>query len=135
MATDIREEQAPSVTTLASGIVQDLQDLVKHQFELFKHEIRDEVRQVKVASLALAAAGCVALVGLLLLGITLSLGLSAIAPTLPLWASFAIVTVAFLLCGGGLCALGLVTLNRVNPIDNDSTQAFKENVQWITKQK
>jgi len=135
MATDVKDDQAQSVTSLVSGIVEDAQELLKQQFELFKHELRSDFSKVKTAAQVLAVGGGVGLVGCILLGVTLGLLLQAIAPELPLWAAFAIVTAVFLVIAGALVAIGLGKLNSVNPLPDQTAEALKENVQWITKPK
>jgi len=123
------------MTALVSGIVEDARELLKQQFELFKHEVRDDVRKIRVAMLALGVAAGIGFVGTLLLGITLGLLLNALLPALPLWASFGIVTAVFLLVCGGLCALSFFKLRSIDPLNNETAEALKENVQWITKPK
>jgi uncharacterized membrane protein YqjE len=135
MATDLREDQAPSVTALTSGIIDDVQELLKQQFELFKHELRDDVAKIKVAALALATAAGVGFMGFFLLGITLGLALNAVVPSLPLWGCFAIVTAVFFISAGALCALGVFKLKSIDPMHDETAQALKENVQWVTKPK
>lgn len=135
MATDVREDRAPSVTGLTSGIIDDVQELLKQQFELFKHELRDDMRKLKVAALALATGAGLGLMGFFLLGLTLGLLLNALIPALPLWGAFAIVTAVFFISAGALCALGVFKLNSIDPMHNETAQALKENVQWVTKPK
>jgi uncharacterized membrane protein YqjE len=135
MATDVKDQNGASVTSLVSGIVEDAQDLLKQQFELFKHELRADVRKVKEGTLLLGVAGGIALVGSLLIGITASLLLQEIFPSLHLWVAFAIVSAAFLLGGGILCAAGLAKFNSIDPLQDETAETLKENVQWITKPK
>jgi len=135
MATDVREDRAPSVTTLTTGIIDDVQELLKQQFELFRHELRDDVQKLKVAVLALATGAGLGFMGLFLLGITLGLLLNAVIPGLPLWGSFAIVTAVFFISAGALCVLGVFRLKSIDPMHDETAQALKENVQWVTKPK
>jgi len=53
----------PGVTKLVGGIIDDLQELLKAQLELFQAEIEDDLRQTKEASMLLAAGGLVLLLG------------------------------------------------------------------------
>jgi len=46
MSPHQQTDAEPSVTTLVAGIVRDAQELVKEQFELFKHEIRSMSRKL-----------------------------------------------------------------------------------------
>jgi F0F1-type ATP synthase assembly protein I len=135
MATDVKNDQASSVTSLVSGIVEDAQELLKQQFELFKRELHADARKFATALAAFGIAACVGLISTLLLGITLSLLLNYVAPALPLWAAFAIVTAVFLICGGGLCVAGWAKLRSINPLSDQTAETLKENVQWIMKPK
>jgi hypothetical protein len=114
--------------------VEDAQELLKQQFELFKHELRSDFIQVKTAAQVLAVGAGVGLVGCFLLGITLSLALQA-ATEMSWWAAFAIITAFFVIGAGVLIAIGLGKLNSVNPLPDQTAEALKENVQWITKPK
>jgi hypothetical protein len=135
MATDLRGEQAPSVASLGSGIIEDAQELLIQQFELFKQEVRADVRRIKVATQVLGFGAGLGLVGSLLLGVTCCLLLQDVAPALPLWACFALVGGIFLTFGGGVYAVGMALLSRVNPLPEQTAAALKENVQWLTKLK
>src|SRR5262245_23399001 len=135
MAIDIKNEETQSVTSLVSGIVEDAQELLKQQFELFKRELHADAHKFATALLAFGVAACVGLVSALPVGITLGLLLNYLVPALPLWASFGIVTGVFLICGGGLIAVGWARLRSINPLSDQTAEALKENVQWIMKPK
>jgi len=53
MATDLRSDHEPSVTELVSGILNDAQTLFKQQFEMLKHEVKEDFRKTREASLML----------------------------------------------------------------------------------
>jgi len=135
MATDVKNDNEQSVTSLVGGIVQDAQDLLKQQFELLKHEVRSDIAKLKSGFQVLAIGAGIALLGCILFSIALALGLQAAVPSLPLWACFAIVGVVFLAIGGGLLAMGSGQLHNVNPLPEETGEALKENVQWITNRK
>jgi hypothetical protein len=135
MATEVLNEQNPSVVSLVSGILQDAQKLVTQQFELFKQELRGEVDKATAALKVTMAGASIAFVGAILLGIGFALALQAALPELPLWASFAIFGGVFLALGGGLCLAGWGQLHTVTPLPEQSENALKENMQWLTNQK
>jgi Na+/melibiose symporter-like transporter len=54
---------------------------------------------------------------------------------LPQWGSYGIVAGVFLVIGAILVALGVQKVKTVHPLHNETTEALKENVQWIMKPK
>ena len=136
MATDLHHDQSASVTTLVSGIVHDAQELMKQQFELLKAEVRDDFRKVRDASEMIGAGAGLALMGGILLSLTLVYLLEFLFhPHLPLWACFGIVAALFVIAGACLYLAGKRKLDKVNPLPEQTAEALKENVQWITKPK
>jgi len=135
MAVETKPENDVSVTSLVSGIISDAQDLFKQQFELLKHDVREDIRKAKDASLMLVCGLSCSLVGLLLLGLTLAHLLAWAVPTLPLWACYGICGGVLAAVGGGLSYAGLSKFETVDPVPRASAEALKENVQWITNPK
>jgi Putative Actinobacterial Holin-X, holin superfamily III len=135
MATDLKNENEPSMTSVVSGIVHDAQELLEQQVELLKHEIRADIRQAKVATQVLSVGAAFGLVGGLLLGVALALLLQFAAPDLPLWACYAICGGALLALGAGFFAAGVAKLHAINPVPEQSAEALKENLQWTMKPK
>jgi hypothetical protein len=135
MATDLKNENDQSVTSLVGGIVQDAQELLKQQFELLKHEVRTDVGKLKTGAQVIGAGAAIGVLGSFLLSIALALGLQTAVPALPLWACFAILGGIFLVVGGGLYAVGLGQIQTVHPLSDETGEALKENVQWITNRK
>ena len=135
MATDLHPDQSASVTSLVSGIVHDAQDLMKQQLELLKAEVRDDFRKVRDASEMLGAGAGLALMGGILLTLTLVHLLNWLIPDMPQWAAYGIVAVVFIAGGAGLYLAGKRMLDKVNPLPEQTAEALKENVQWITQRK
>jgi hypothetical protein len=135
MATDLKNGQDQSVTSLVSGIMQDAQELLKQQFELFKHEVRTDIRKIEAGLQVMGTGLAFGIVAAFLLGIAICLGLQAIWPGLALWACFAIGGGLFAGIGGALLVAGWSQLHAVNPLPDKTAEALKENVQWITNPK
>ncbi len=133
MATDFRTNSEPSMTDLMSGIISDAQDLMKQQLALFRTEIKQDVRRTKQALIAVVCGLALVSVGGALLSFMLVYGLSAAVPALPLWGCFGIV--GGVLAGvGGLAFYSAVRqFQEFNPLPDESAQALKENVQWISQ--
>jgi hypothetical protein len=135
MITDVKSENDASVTTLVSGIISDAQDLLKQQVELFKGEVREDLRKTREAGTVLGLGLVVCLVGAILLGLMLVHLLAWADPAITMWGCYAICGGAILAIGIGLCFAGVAKFNSFNPLPDKSAQALKENVQWITKPK
>ena len=135
MATDVQSTHEPSMVELVTGIVNDGQTLLKHQFEMFKHELKEDVRKARDGSIMLGISAGVGVVGAILLAIALSLLLNWLVPSLPLWVCFGIWGAVFIIVAVSLALAGKARLESVNPLEDDTAQTVKENVEWITKPK
>ena len=123
-----------SITGLVTGIIHDAEELFKQQVTLLKHEVREDVRKTKESVMAVAAGAVVAALGGLLLCWTVVYLLHEVAG-LPLWGSFLIVGGTFAVVGAILLYAGVRKLESFNPLPDETAEALKENVQWITKPK
>lgn len=132
-ATNTTPGPAPqSMAGLVSGIINDAQTLLRQQAEMLKSEVREDFKRSKRA----AEFGAIAVVCLTVgaLGV-----ITAIAYLLheqfgfKMWASWGIVSVAFLAVGGTLGWLSYNLLERFNPLPDKTFNALKENVTWQTK--
>jgi uncharacterized membrane protein YqjE len=124
----------PSMTSLVGDIVHDAQELVKQQLQLFKHELKDDVKRAQEGLPLLGAGASIALAAIFLLGVTVALLLSWAFQALPYWGSFAIVTVVFGVVGGALLYFAKKNLESL-PMSHQAAEATKENVEWLTKPK
>jgi uncharacterized membrane protein YgcG len=122
----------PSLTSLVSGIVTDVQQLVRQEINLARTEVKQEWDKAKTAAGALAAGmGLLGLGGVLLCFMLVHLihffGV-------PLWGCFGIVGGVLVLAGVVLAALGYSQASKVSVIPPQTAQTLKENVQWIKNQ-
>lgn len=134
MATNLQTSSEPSVPSLLSGIVHDAQELIKQQVELFKTEVRADIRKTKEATASLGLGLCFLLLSSTLLCLTLVYLLHELAG-LPLWASYLIVTAAVAVPGGFLAYTGWKKFNSFNPLPDETAQALKETLEWTTRPK
>jgi len=123
----------PSMGALATGIISDVQDLVKQQLALFQNEIKKDVHKIKEAAVILTWGVGIALAGVCLLGVTAAFLIHWSAPDLPLWICFAIAGAVWTGLGAALFMVGKRKLDSFNPLPNNSVEVMKENVQWIMK--
>jgi hypothetical protein len=139
MATDTAPPNAPpaegqTVTGLVSGIVADAQELVKQQVALVRAELKADFRKTVQAATLLAVGAAVSLPAIVLLCFMFVYLLHEPAG-LPLWASFLIVGGAFAVLSAVLVGVGIQRFRSFNPLPDQSVEAFKENVRWMTTPK
>jgi 4-amino-4-deoxy-L-arabinose transferase-like glycosyltransferase len=135
MSVDLKPAPNESMTTLVTGILTDAQELMKQQFKLFKHEVRSDLNKAKDASLLFGIGVGLGLAGVLLLGVAAAYLLVWLFPTLPLWTCFGICGLVLIAVAAGLWYAGMAKIESVKPVPEESVQALKENVQWITNPK
>ena len=135
MTPEVRSSADPTMTALVSGIVNDTQELLKQQMALIHSEIREDMRKTKEAVLRLALGLGVVVIGSLLLVLALPWLLTWIWPDLHIWAAYAIVGGVLVGIGGTLLLLATRRLSSFNPLPDQSYQALKENMRWITNPK
>jgi uncharacterized membrane protein YqjE len=135
MATNLQTGQEPSVAELATGVIHDFQELVKQQLELFKHELKADVRKTREVATSLA----LGLVLLSLGGIVVCIGLSELlfwlAPVLHRFGAYLIVGGLVTAIGAGLSYYGYQEFRASNLLPEESAEALKENLEWTTKPK
>lgn len=142
MADRIQTSSEPTVTSLLGDIVNDAQELIKQQLELFKHELKDDMNRAREALPSLGLGVSVAVAAIFLCGLTLAhLLYWAVNPAagtgpehFPLWGSYAIVTVVFGVVAGALLYFAKKNLESL-PMSRQAAEATKENVEWLTKPK
>lgn len=125
----------PSVTELVSGIVGDVQDLGRQHFELFRQEIKEDVRKASDAAASLAIGLAVLQIGVLLFCLMFVYLLANVAPTISLWGCFAIV-------GGIVTVIGLVAVlygiqkfKSVESLSNQTAEIMKDDARWLSQPK
>lgn len=121
---DLRRE---SFTSLASGIVDDVEEMFKAELKLARYEIRNDLANAKEA----AALGGVAMVSLLVGAFVTAVAAAQFIAWLgmPLWAGSLIVGALCLLTGA---AFGVAAKSKSKHLGPEQTvQSVKENVRWI----
>jgi len=136
MSNDVRTGPEASLTSLMTGIINDVQELLKQQLSLFRQEVKDDVRKTKEAVISLSAGTGILVLGGILLCLMLVYLLNWAFPSvLPLWACYGIIGGLLVLGGGALLYAGKRKLTSFNPLPDQSVGALRENVQWIMNPK
>jgi len=146
MATEVQNQNDTSVATLVSGIVTDVQDLIKQQLQLTRKEIEADFRKTREAASLLVLGIGVAFFGVFALclmlahlihQLTIPAGVAGSydPAAVPLWACHGIVAAVFLAVGGGMAFAGKKKFDSFNPLPDESAQVLKENIEWIANKK
>jgi hypothetical protein len=130
------------MTSLLRGIINDLGDLIRQEIRFARSEMKSDVRKTTRACAVLAlgaGAACLGVVLVAFMGVHLIHTLSSPAGTdtasIPLWGCYGIVAAVFLVVGAGVGWLGYQTLQKSNPLPDQTAQSVKENVEWIMNSK
>lgn len=132
MRTDTHNgaEQA-GVTTLVSGILSDVQQLLAQQTRLLRLEIRQDMHKARTGAMILGAGLVTAAVGGLLLCVALPLLLGALTGW-PQWACFGIFGILFVFIGGGAAYAAMRRFQGVASL-SESTTTAKENMACLLR--
>jgi len=135
MATDLKSAPETSVTELVSGIVGDVQDLMRQQFEMLQHDVKADLGKMRNGALLTGVGAALGLVAAFLLTQMLVELTHWWLPEWPLWACYALWGAVACLGAGGLIAAGVNRFSAVRPLEEPAAQALKENVEWISHPK
>jgi hypothetical protein len=119
------------MTTLVSGILTDVQELLAQQMRLLRLEIRDDLHKARTGAIFLGAGLGIAAMGGLLLCVTLPL-LLAWLTRWPEWVCFCIFGVVFLFVGGGAAYAALKKFQDATSLP-ETTTTLKENVTCLLR--
>lgn len=129
------------LSKLLTGIVDDVQDLVKLQLKMARKEIEKDLRDSVNAAIFLGSGIVMLVLAALSLFFTfahlihwLSSPRGADPASIPLWGCFAITGGAFAAVGVVLLVIGKKKYDEVHILD-ESGEALKENVEWLTTSK
>jgi len=128
-ATD--QSSTESLGTIVTGIVQDLQDVVRGEVQLAKTELKEDASSLGKGAAMIAAGALVALVGFifLMLGVTYLLNKS-----MQMWIAAGIVGVVLLLIGIVAAMAGKNTFSAANLKPTQTIDSLKEDQQWANRQ-
>jgi hypothetical protein len=142
MASDVQTHSEPGLASLVKGIVSDVGELIKQQFQFAQAEVKQDLRKTGQASVLLAVGLVVAFLGLVVLTfMPVHLLHWATSPegtdpaSIPLWGCYGIVGLAVMLIGGALAFAGKKKFDAFNPLPDETVKSIQENLQWATNSK
>jgi len=130
-ATETHSE--PGIGTLMAEILNDVQHLLSQQLTLFQRELQQDFANTKKAVFPMVLGAVFVLVASMTLSVALAYAISTFNPNVPLWGSFGIVGLGWLVAGLCLILAGKKRFDAFNPLPDKTVQSVKENVQWLTK--
>lgn len=120
-----------SLGDTVTGIIQDIQNIVRGEVQLAKTEIKEDAGKLGKAIGMVGAAAFLALVGFifLMLGVTYLLNKS-----LEMWISAGIVGLVLLIIGAILGVAGKNKIQEANMVPDKTIDSLKEDKEWASHQ-
>jgi len=120
-----------SVGSIISGLIKDLQDLVRGELRLAQAEIKDDASAMGKGIGYLLAGGLIGLVALTFVGFTAA---ELLDQRMRTWIAFAIVAAAFALIALMLAMSGKRMLSAHSLKPEETIDSLKEDSQWAKQQ-
>jgi VIT1/CCC1 family predicted Fe2+/Mn2+ transporter len=123
--------EAESLGALVSGLLQDLQDLVRAEIALAKAEVKEDATTAGKAAGVLVAGGVAGLVAFIFLMLAVTF---LLAIWIPLWVSALIVGVVLGIVAAILVMRGKQSLSQANLAPEQTIATLKEDQAWAKRQ-
>lgn len=122
---------AESLGTIVSGIVEDLQGIVRGEVQLAKTELKEDASQMGKGAGKAGAGALVGLVGFifLMLGVTYALNL-----WMRMWIAAGLVGIVLLLIALALVMAGKNEIQRAGFKPEETIDSLKEDQEWASRQ-
>jgi len=133
MPVETTDPPRESPAALVSGIVDDLQFLLRQEAQLAKQELKEEWQKIKSAAVSFAVGAAVMVFALLLLLFTFVYLLASYTP-IPTWGCYGIVSAVLAVVAAGLLLAGEHKANQIQVPLHETVATLKENAQWIQNQ-
>jgi uncharacterized membrane protein YqjE len=132
--TELKDDADQSIRSLVGEIASDAQRLVKQHLELFRHELREDVRNIKQAGLVITAALVLASMGCFLMAVTAVGLLSWAVPAIPWWGWCGILGAVTLLAAIVAYKGAMRMMTSMNLLPVQTARIIKEDLQWTTNE-
>ena len=130
-AKDIAKGTAESLGTIVSGIVEDLQQIVRGEVQLAKTELKEDATQIGKAVAMLGAGVFFGLIAFIFLMLSLTYLLSEwVEP----WIAAGIVGLGLLIIAAILAMSGKSQLQSANLKPEETIESLKEDQEWANRQ-
>lgn len=123
----------PGFVSLMGDIVTQLQHLVKQHLDLFKHEVRQDVRKSKHAAATMVTAYMMVWLGGMLFSAMLVGLLAWAVPKMPWWGWAGVVGAVACLVGWAMYVSAKKMFATITPLPDQTAKAIKEDIQWLKK--
>ncbi|MGQ9682826.1 MAG: phage holin family protein [Anaerolineae bacterium] len=127
MQEPVRER---SVSELAGDLLGDVQRLLRDEVRLARAELTESAREILRGSIMLAAAGFVALLGVIFVGVAV---FYAIFLALPGWAAALLTATAFFILAGILYLIGRSRLRPSHLRPEETIRSLEEDREWLQR--
>jgi CHASE3 domain sensor protein len=131
----ITDTDESDVGTLIKAAFGDLEKLATQHIKLFQTEVKQDATRAAQGAISLIVGLNILFVGAVLLAASLALGLSAMFPDLPHWASFLIVAVLVLAAGGAFLFRARERFDAATPVVDKTREELEEDAKWLTNPK
>jgi VIT1/CCC1 family predicted Fe2+/Mn2+ transporter len=123
--------EAEGIGSLISGLLKDLQDLVRAEVQLAKTELKEDAAEISSAIGFIAGGALVGLVGFIFLMLALTYFLNRWFPE---WVSALIVGAVLVIVAAALLASGRGKLSAANLKPEQTIATLKEDQEWAKRQ-
>jgi len=124
---DVKHEIAP----LVNGLIDDVQTLFRQELKLVRTEVSQDLKVAKEAAIEFGLGTALASLAMLLLALTLVHLLAWMAPSIPLWGCYGIITLLFGAGAAFAISKGADTVDKADFVPRETIRSMKENAQWV----
>lgn len=130
-ARDTLSQGAQGLGSVVSGIVEDLQGIVRGEVQLAKTELKEDATQMGKGAGMIAAGVFFGLVGFIFLMLALTYLLDK---WMSLWMAAGIVGLLLVIIAAVLAMAGKSQISSVNPAPEQAIESVKEDKEWASRQ-
>lgn len=130
-AKDIAKGTAESLGTIVSGIVEDLQQIVRGEVQLAKTELKEDASQIGKGAAMVGAGVFFGLIAFIFLMLSLTYLLSE---WMEMWIAAGIVGLALVIIAAILAMSGKSQIQNANLKPEETIDSLKEDQEWASRQ-